>query len=427
MKGYYYDTRISGKLQVQIKKFSQRVTKGFKKPDRKWIGETIYGILKSKDIKLANIGRATRDSIDLKHTVKRLSRNIVKEDISDEIVDSYISTVWKRIKENTVLSIDLSDISKKEAKKMDNLCEVWDGSEAKVSDNGYWLCKVVGKNPREGEVIPLYNELFSTVAEDFESENKQILKAVETLIRYIGDKGIWTLDRGGDRKYIFYHLLDRLLRFITRLVGEARYLETCDGNRDYPINIASRMKLRHKARLEGKEDYRTKTYNIKFGYERVFLPGRSEELKMVVAEGFGEEPMMLLTNVEVRTKNDALQVIESYIARWIVEESFRFIKQSYSLEDIRLQRYNGLKNMVAIVLLVYGFLSLQLLLHLRLRILVMHIYRASKRLYGIPNFPFYALADGIFYFLSYCRYKFTLFEEMITKGKSLQLLLFNNL
>jgi len=48
------------KLQAQIKKFSWTVTREFKKPDRKWIGEIIYGILKSKDVKLANIGRATR-------------------------------------------------------------------------------------------------------------------------------------------------------------------------------------------------------------------------------------------------------------------------------------------------------------------------------------------------------------------------------
>jgi len=50
MNSYYYDNRISGKLQAQIKKFSRRVTKGFKKPDRKWIGETIYGILKSRPV-----------------------------------------------------------------------------------------------------------------------------------------------------------------------------------------------------------------------------------------------------------------------------------------------------------------------------------------------------------------------------------------
>jgi len=322
--------------------------------------------------------------------------------------------------------LDLSDISKKEAKKMDNLCKPWDGSEGKTSDKGYWLCKVVGKNLKEDEIIPLYNELFSTEADDFESENKEIFKAIDTVIQYTEDKGIWIMDRGSDRRRIYDGLLTRKLKFITRLVADSRHLETSNGKKDYPIKIASRMKLHYKARFEGKKDYRAITYNIKFGYQRVFLPKENKELTMVVAEGFGKEPMMLLTNVEVKNSSDALQIIEYYIARWVIEESFRFIKQSYSIEDIRVRRYNGLKNMLAIVLLVYSFLSIHLLLRLKSQVLVMYIYARAKRLYGISDFSFYALADGIFYLLSYYRDKFRVFEEVQTKQRLLQLLLFDD-
>lgn len=52
MKNWYYDSKLSGKLQEEIKKFSRKVTKDFNKPDKKWVGELLYGMLKSKDIKL---------------------------------------------------------------------------------------------------------------------------------------------------------------------------------------------------------------------------------------------------------------------------------------------------------------------------------------------------------------------------------------
>ena len=49
-----------------------------------------------------------------------------------------------------------------------------------------------------------------------------------------------------------------------------------------------------------------------------------------------------------------------YLTRWKCEESFRFIKQGYNLEDIRLLTYKGLRNMVALVHAVFYFLSIEL-------------------------------------------------------------------
>lgn len=423
--GWHYDSRLSEKAQVEIAKFSRKVTKGLSKPRRKWIGEITYGILKSKDIKLTNIGRALRDDIDLKYTVKRHSRNLSKKDISREIIDGYLPVASRKVKKDTILSLDLSDISKKEAKKMDKLCKPWDGSKGRVSDKGYWLLKIVGKNLKGEELIPLYEELFSTEADDFRSENKQILKAVDLISRHTHKKGIWTIDRGGDRRRIYEGLLKREQKFIVRLIGSQRHLEDRKGTKDYPINIAGRMKLRCKARLDGRRDHRAITYNIRFGYTKVFLPKRKTEFTMVVVKGFGKEPMMLFTNIVVHNKVEALQIIRGYIARWIIEESFRFLKQSYSLEDIRLRRYNALRNMAAVMTLVYGFLSIHLLLRLSLRVLAIHIYERAKRLYGIPPFSFYALADGLLYILAYYRQKFSVFSDNPKVEGPPQLLLFS--
>ena len=88
-------------------------------------------------------------------------------------------------------------------------------------------------------------------------------------------------------------------------------------------------------------------------------------------------------------------IIESYLTRWRIEETFRYIKQSYNLEDIRLLTYKRLQNMMAVVLAVAYFTMVYLGTKTKLRVLARHMLKAARRLFGIPDFRFYALADGI--------------------------------
>ena len=88
-------------------------------------------------------------------------------------------------------------------------------------------------------------------------------------------------------------------------------------------------------------------------------------------------------------------MVESYLARWRVEETIRFIKQSYRLEDIRLLTYQRLRTMAVLVMAVAYFACVYLGRSIKLEILVQHIQRAAKRIYGIAEFRFHAVADGI--------------------------------
>jgi hypothetical protein len=83
------------------------------------------------------------------------------------------------------------------------------------------------------------------------------------------------------------------------------------------------------------------------------------------------------------------------MTRWTIEETFRFIKQSYQLEDIRLLTYVRLQNMMALVLAAAYFTMVYLNLRTKLRVLTGHVLQAARRVFGIPDFRFYALADGI--------------------------------
>src|ERR1035438_2843965 len=84
-----------------------------------------------------------------------------------------------------------------------------------------------------------------------------------------------------------------------------------------------------------------------------------------------------------------------YLTRWKIEETFRFIKQSYNLEDIRVMKYQRLKNLVVLVTAAAYFAATFLGQKMKLRLLCRELLIVSQRFFGIPPFRFYALADGI--------------------------------
>jgi hypothetical protein len=146
-------------------------------------------------------------------------------------------------------------------------------------------------------------------------------------------------------------------------------------------------------RVVREEATKEKVYFLQFGFRKVRLPGRNEDLYLVVVKGFGEKPLMLLTNVKItRSRKELWRMVESYLTRWRIEETIRFIKQSYQVEDVRLLTYLRLQNMMA---LVAYFTMAYLGLKTKLLVLMRHLLKAVKRLFGIPEFRFYALADGI--------------------------------
>jgi hypothetical protein len=110
----------------------------------------------------------------------------------------------QRISANTVLCLDLSDIRKEYAKKMEYLAPVHDGSAGQVHA-GYWLCDVTGADVNGTDIVPLYQKLYSAEAADFSSENAEILAGIDLVRRHTQGRGIWTMDRGGDRKKLLNH------------------------------------------------------------------------------------------------------------------------------------------------------------------------------------------------------------------------------
>jgi hypothetical protein len=385
--------QICFKLRGQMVLFSGKLSEGLPKVMRRFVAEAIYGIAARGSVRLSETVRALAEEISLKKTIDRLSARVAYAGLARHLTEAVIRDASSRIKHDMLLIVDISEVARKYARNMQYLSRIRDGSEGKIAD-GYWTCDIVGVEVGEGEIVPLYHELYSAHAPDFKCENDEILKALEVLSTHIEDRGIYVIDRGGDRGILIRTLLDGEKRFLIRLKGDRHliYKGTVIETKLLAEGIPNRTPRWCSKRKRGRRRY----IRVAYGVRKVKLPGRRERLFLLVVKGLGAEPLMLLTNVELRNKRQVLwRMVEAYVTRWKVEETIRFIKQSYELEDIRVLTHERLRNIAALVLVVAYFTAVHVGLRARLEIMVIYVLRAAKRIFGIPNFRYYALADGI--------------------------------
>jgi hypothetical protein len=378
-------------------RFSGELSAGLPKVARRFVAEMIFGIQARGSVRLTEVGRALGEEISLKKTEERLSRQLGRTRLDREIQRRLIEHAAERIEEDTLLVLDLSEVTKKYAEKMEYLACVRDGSEKELGW-GYWTLNIVGANTKGTTIVPLYGRLFSHAVVGHRSENEEIREAIGEVSEGVRKRGIWVMDRGGDRGYLFNYLLPNKLRFLIRVRGD-RGLRTAQGI-DPAVDLGRSCPVLFNETVVKEEAGQERLVHLSCGMRKVRLPDRQEELSLVVVKGFGEEPLMILTNLPVRRSRKSIwHVITSYITRWRIEDVIRFVKQSYRLEDIRCLTYRRLQALMVLVMAAAYFAAVYLGLRMKLRLLAGHVLRASKRVFGIPDFRLYALADGIRQFL----------------------------
>lgn len=376
--------RLVRKLREQIHEFSGKLSSQFSLPKQRFIEEMLYGIQAKQDVKLSSIARSLEEEIPLAKTETRLSRNLDIEGMDRVLTEELIRMGSRRVHQDTLLILDISDLSKQYARRMEYLARVRDGSTGELVP-GYWTCAVIAcETDKEKKMIPLYHTLYSADAPNHVSENDEIMKAVDAVRAGTKDRGIWVIDRGGDRGRLFD----------IRLKGDRHLIYK--GAPQVALDLALACPTYYAETVVKVTGGKEEVFTISYGYRKVHLPGKEGDYYLVVVKGYGKEPIMLLTTLPCRKKRKVLwHVVRSYITRWKIEEAIRFMKQSYKLEDIRVLTYRRLRNMVALVLAASYFAAVYVGEHLKLTILASKVLTVAKRFFGVPPFHYYALADGI--------------------------------
>lgn len=401
---------------MQCNKFSGTISNGLGKIKKRLVKEMIYGIQASKDVKLSNICRSLKEDIPLIKTEDRLSRNLASEDISEHLNDEIMRLGKNKIDQTMVIAIDPGDIMKPYAKEMEKLCNIYDGSQGKPA-RGYHLCQVTGANLAHDRIVPLYCEAYSSEDPNYPGSSEKIIEIVQKVKSKIGTNGTWAIDRQGDDIDIIRGFTNNDLDFVVRL-KMSRYMHF-GGNKNKQVKaerIHNHVETPHKAHIYVTRDGKEEFLHLEYGATLVSLPEYPDTwYTLVVIKGFGKIPMLLLTNkpVELHNNKHLWQIVDIYLTRWKCDECYRYIKQSYNLEDLRVMSYYSIRNITTLVHCIAYFTSIYIGISIKLKIMVQKIFILSKRFFGVPTFFNYAMADGIFELLKQSRSGVTEFKSRI--------------
>ena len=389
-------------------------------PDKKFLRDSTIGLIRCGKPVVCQMARhLPNQRTRFLSRLDRLEAHLVKESEFDDQVKSALPEVWLPfVHDDTPIILDLSDIAKPLAKKMDYLATIRDGSTGKLV-NGYWLVELYASLSRKNPV-PVLLEPFSHQEPYSPGQNPVVLAAVHKIFELTNKRGVLVVDRGFDGWVMFEDWLDNKYRFVARLVGKRHLLRFYGGSEQ--SGILQRMPVRAQQLAEqtptphrfyklvkrhGKPALRiTQTGRVK-----VRLPGREEQLTLVVSRLAGnDKPMMLLTNLPVKNLADAKRVLRFYIRRWECEEGIRFLKNQANLEKIRTLRWCAIRRLVLLAVLVMIYLGWIVESHPNIcdRLVLL-----SQPLPDKPDFLSYRLLGGLTETINTC---FWLHKDLLRKS-----------
>ena len=104
---------------------------------------------------------------------------------------------------------------------------------------------------------------------------------------------------------------------------------------------------------------------------------------------------MLISNLNSDDNRLSVVVTKVYLMRWRIEEYYGFKKQQFDFEDFRVRSLKSIRNLDLFLTIAIGYIGM-MSTKVEERVTVMELITISKRIFDTPNFPFFALADGLF-------------------------------
>lgn len=392
-------SRLGYEIKRDFTNFSSKISKGLKRPQEKFVHQMIYGILAGNKLHLSEIARSLKENITLKKTIDRLSNNLNALRDKELIMHNYLRLVKQQVKDDyAVIVIDNSDIAKPASRKLEALSEIRDGSTGEITQ-GYLTIEAAVLSEKGKMPLPVYEKVFSAAENGFISETHENICCLESLSENFSPRCVRTLDRGFDANDYYRYFLKRGERFVIRAKKNRNVIyngETCNI-----MDVALRYKGAYRMDFKDKNG---RAVHCKMSCIPVRLcEFPSKDLVLSVVYGFGAEPMLLLSSLKMQERKKLCHIITKvYLLRWRIEEYFRFKKQQFELEDLRVMSLQSIRNLNLLATLAVGYIGLTASIH-RDSIFLAELKECSKRIYEMPKFIFYALGYALERVLSMSR------------------------
>ena len=387
-----YFTTNTYQLKREIVNFSKKICKNSNKPTSKFVTDMLYGISKSKDIILSSISEALDENISKINTIDRLSNNL-SLDLDESIFLNYCNLAFDALGNEPVFLVDDSDVTKPLGNKFEDLGIVRDGSSKDKSyEKGYHHTEIVGLTNNFKQPISLFSKIHSSNQKEYISNNNityEGLNSVVTLLNERSLQGTFVLDRGYDSNDIFNYFFNKNQHFVIRLTEKRKIYYKHRWNKITTLRDGYKGKLKFNIMFQ----------NVKkeclISVIKAQITASKKWINIFFVYGLSDTPMMLASNIPIKSKEDALKVARLYFSRWRIEEYFKFKKQEYNFENFRVRSLKSINNLNLLLTYTIGFIAL-MCEKLGKNMFAQEIIKESKSLKDKVYLWFYQMARGIY-------------------------------
>ncbi len=387
-------------MKREIVNFSKKITEGTNKATKKFVMDMQYGLSRNGSCLISEIARGLEEDIKLSYTIERLCDNLsnLYEEEKEQVWNNYIKEVKKNIKEEeNVVLFDDSDINKEYSKKLEDLDRVIDASsQEKRIVNGYNVCEATVLTKKQSQPMSIYSKIYSCKSKDFKSKNRYTMESIEKAEEIVGTNFTGIFDRAYDDNKLYEYMSKKNHQFVVRL--EDRRTLLFKGRKRSVESVANERKGKIAMKLLFDEN---EEKEVMLSHTKTILPYNGREYTLVIVYGLSEEkPMKLLTNREIKRKEDVIKVVRLYLSRWRIEEYFRGKKQEYDFENMRVRTLESMNNLNMMLTIHLGHIAI-LIEKMNTNLLTTKILYASKSLKTKAIVWISQVARGIKAMLSY--------------------------
>ena len=384
-------------LKRKILTFTNKISKRLSKPERKFTADITYGMLASGSCLLTDVVDQLHEDSKKINVVERLSRHL-NNGTPTEAASSYLQLIKKWIPEEPVIHIDDSDVVKPDGYKFESLGIVRDGSESTSTKNvykkGYHVteaCVLTTSN----HPVSIFSKIHSSTEKDYKSANTITFDAMKQGAALFG-KATFCMDRGYDDNKMFLKLDALNQDYVIRLKSNRKLLY------HNKWTFATELRNRRKGKIKTSVFYKGKDHEAYISHVKVQITASRKNIFLVLVYGITEHPMMLVTNKEIKSKEDAIKVARTYFSRWKIEEYFRCKKQMFQFENFRVRKLRAINALNFYITLCMAFLAM-ISMESETSAVKVSIIKSADPVKIKVYFCYYRLAKGIRGILSYAK------------------------
>ena len=351
-----------------------------------------YGILKSKSIVLNDIAHSLNEDTSLKKVNERLYKNLMRSpDINERHNMIKVGLSYMREKEKVFL-IDDTDVMKPYGKAFEGMAKVRDASypgEATKYDHGYKVTTITGLSSKKKQPIPFYDHVHLPHELDYLSVNNITNIGVRRISEHLKPfEGMFVGDRGYDDIKFMKMIHDLNQYFLVRMHNNRWLIFGKDRVKAFDKAKTVKGKVIVPITIYAKERF------IKASSFKCKLREYKEYVWVVISYmDNNPDPLILITNKPLTTKDDIAQMVYRYSSRWRIEEYFRFKKSELGFENFRVKTLDSINNLTFALDIAIMFLAI--IIDDESNYLYHELRRYEKYIKENVSIEFYRILSGI--------------------------------